>query len=627
MMPMRRRTSSAVIDATPRAGGSCCCAAAGPATSASTRVQPRRVMCGLERLGPKPNPPEREEPRSGTVAPRVSRLAPLELGLRPSVVPRGLGGRCGARLDARLRAGRGALGPRLRAWLGARLWAWLGTRRRRVAPRLRARRGSVGAARLLGAVTARTLVRGRRSVGTDPAIGLLVPHRLIRPRGVIRALVGPALAMMVATLTACIGPLVGPALATGVATLIACIGPLVGPALATGVATLIACIGPLVGPAALAVVSDLVAPGFVVAAAARDRALAVPNAGWWDDADAPDISTAHAFVAPPGVAGHGTLAHPRDEGVGALTVFEDEARLWPQRPREHHAAVPVRPIGVVVRIVEHDDPEADAGVVVRAPRRVAHVRMAIIAQEAGIVVVLLHVIGRNVVVPRAVAVGHHALRQVRDRHIGVPVHATVRDHAVIPMVVALEPVVAEGVGRGDGEDVADAGIVVDGECVAVGLALNLVVPGAAHEVVFPGLAREQDAHPAVGIDANDGDVGVLLGAEVHADALAARIRILAPVRPHLDAGTIGVGGQDAAPAPGRSGQQTHQSERGPHRDLRCLREQAPCQAGDRGPVSQLPVRAQVASIGVGITHPELSSTPDTWPVITFPRAHAHRAAH
>src|SRR5229473_2126424 len=545
MMPMRRRTSSAVIDATPRAGGSCCCAAAGPATSASTRVQPRRVMCGLERLGPKPNPPEREEPRSGTVAPRVSRLAPLELGLRPSVVPRGLGGRCGARLGA-----------------------WLGTRRRRVAPRLRARRGSVGAARLLGAVTARTLVRGRRSVGTDPAIGLLVPHRLIRPRGAIRALVGPALATMVATLTACIGP--------------------------------------LVGPAAPAVVSGLVAPGFVVAAAARDRALAVPNAGWWDDADAPDISTAHAFVAPPGVAGHGTLAHPRDEGVGALTVFEDEARLWPQRPREHHAAVPVRPIGVVVRIVEHDDPEADAGVVVRVPRRVAHVRMAIIAQEAGIVVVLLHVIGRNVVVPRAVAVGHHALRQVRDRHIGVPVHATVRDHAVIPMVVALEPVVAEGVGRGDGEDVADAGIVIDGECVAVGLALNLVVPGAAHEVVFPGLAREQDAHAAVGIDANDGDVGVLLGAEVHADALAARIRILAPVR---------------------SGEQTQQSERGPHRDLRCLREQAPCQAGDRGPTSQLPVRAQVASIGVGITHPELSSTPDTWPVITFPRAHAYRAAH
>src|SRR6266852_4748372 len=101
-------------------------------------------MCGLEGLGPKPNAPEREEPRSGTVAPRVSRLAPLELGLRPSVVPRGLGGRCGARL----RAGRGALGPRLRAWLGARLWAWLGTRRRRVAPRLRARRGAGGAARL-----------------------------------------------------------------------------------------------------------------------------------------------------------------------------------------------------------------------------------------------------------------------------------------------------------------------------------------------------------------------------------------------------------------------------------------------------------------------------------------------
>src|SRR5260370_13921047 len=181
MMAMRRRTSHAVVDARPGAGGSCCCAAAGPATSASTRVQPCRVMCGLEGLGPKPNPPEREEPRSGTVAPRVSRLAPLELGFRPSVVPRGLGGRCGARLDARLRAGRGALGPRLGAWLRARLRVWLGTRRRRVAPRLPPRRGAVGAARLLGAVTPRPLVRGRPGGGPDPPARPLVPPPLVPP--------------------------------------------------------------------------------------------------------------------------------------------------------------------------------------------------------------------------------------------------------------------------------------------------------------------------------------------------------------------------------------------------------------------------------------------------------------
>src|SRR5260370_218863 len=271
MMARGRRTSSGVIAATRRGGGSCRCAAARPATSASSRVQPCRVMRGLESLGPKANVPERAEPRSGTVASGSITAC--------AAWPRAPGEPC--------RVGLGAEAPR--AARSAAPVPTRGARRARAAPRV--------------------------VVSGDVALGVSVAG-------------GGAQAWA---------------------------APITGGGVAAGAA---------LGPAA------------------------------------------PALVPPPGVARHGRLTHPRDEGVGALPVFEDETWLRPQRPREHHAAVPVRPIGVVVRIVEHDDPEADAGVVVGTPRRAAHVRMAVIAQEAGIVVVLLHVIGHTVVVPRAVAVGH-----------------------------------------------------------------------------------------------------------------------------------------------------------------------------------------------------------------------------
>src|SRR5260370_3352173 len=48
-----------------------------------------------------------------------------------------------------------------------------------------------------------------------------------------------------------------------------------------------------------------------------------------------------------------------------------------------------------------------------------------------------------------------------------------------------------------------------------------------------------------------------------------------------------------------------------------LRKQAPCHHADRGPISQAAVPRQVASVAVAITWRMLSSTPDTWPVISF----------
>src|SRR5205085_8323048 len=100
-------------------------------------------------------------------------------------------------------------------------------------------------------------------------------------------------------------------------------------------------------------------------------------------------------------------------------------------------------------------------------------------------VVPLHVVGREVVVPVAVVRGHDALRQVRDRHVRIAMHAAIGDGAIVPMVMAFERVVHERVAGDDGEDVADARVVVDVERVAGVAARDLVVPAAAREVVLP----------------------------------------------------------------------------------------------------------------------------------------------
>src|SRR5229473_510425 len=102
------------------------------------------------------------------------------------------------------------------------------------------------------------------------------------------------------------------------------------------------------------------------------------NVGRRNDAGAAQVPTAHADVAP-AIVVHRPLAHPCDEEIRCLAVLEDEPGLRPVGTREHDPRAAVVPIRVVVRIIEHHDPEAHAGVVVRAPGRVAHVRVAIVA--------------------------------------------------------------------------------------------------------------------------------------------------------------------------------------------------------------------------------------------------------
>src|SRR2546423_2542398 len=127
MMPMRRRTSSAVIEAAPRAGGCCRWAAPGTVSTASSRFRRYRITGGLEKGSEQTNAPGCGGPRRGARADRrSSRLAALQLRLGPRLVLRGIA----FRLDARLALGGRGLAPRLGAGGGrTRCGCWRGDRR------------------------------------------------------------------------------------------------------------------------------------------------------------------------------------------------------------------------------------------------------------------------------------------------------------------------------------------------------------------------------------------------------------------------------------------------------------------------------------------------------------------
>src|SRR5205807_1308985 len=127
--------------------------------------------------------------------------------------------------------------------------------------------------------------------------------------------------------------------------------------------------------------------------------------------NAAQIATRHATS---GIVVDRALALARHEAVVADSpaVLEDEPRLGTHRPCERGPAAAVVAVGVVVRIVEHDDAKAHARVRVGVPDRPRRIGVAVVAQEPGIVIVLLHVVRRDVVIPSAVAGGDDALRQV-----------------------------------------------------------------------------------------------------------------------------------------------------------------------------------------------------------------------
>src|SRR5687767_4115830 len=173
--------------------------------------------------------------------------------------------------------------------------------------------------------------------------------------------------------------------------------------------------------------------------------------------------------------------------------------------------------------------------------------MTVVAEEARVVVVLLDVVRDHIVIPVGITFGDDALGELRQGNIGITTHATIGDRPVVPVIAAFDAVVDEWIGGRHREEVADAGIVIDGERVAVQLAaVDLELTPAPREVVFPRLAREQHPHTSVGVDAEDRDVGVLVELEEGPDPLAAgKNRTVAAIGPQLDAWAID--GTDRSP--------------------------------------------------------------------------------
>ena len=171
-----------------------------------------------------------------------------------------------------------------------------------------------------------------------------------------------------------------------------------------------------------------------------------------NDAQAADIATGYTpapiiVVGALALAGYKSLAGRTNRSP----ILEDVARLWAERPHEHDPGAAIVAVRIVPRVVidEHAEPHARIGVGV--PVRVTDEGVAVVAEEARIVVLALDVVRHNVVVPVGITFRNDALRQIGERDVWITAHAAIRDHAVIPMIATFDAIVGERIGGRDGE--------------------------------------------------------------------------------------------------------------------------------------------------------------------------------
>src|SRR6185295_13046905 len=94
-------------------------------------------------------------------------------------------------------------------------------------------------------------------------------------------------------------------------------------------------------------------------------------------------------------------------------------------------------------------------------------------------------------------------------------------------------VVLEWMGRGNGEEISDAGVVIDGERAAGVCDGDLVGPPPAYPRRAPGLAGEEGSETSIGVDPEHGHVARLVGPEIDPGTLTPPVGGLA-VGPHTD---------------------------------------------------------------------------------------------
>src|SRR4029077_5330922 len=143
----------------------------------------------------------------------------------------------------------------------------------------------------------------------------------------------------------------------------------------------------------------------------------------------------------------------RDEALAAgplrSPILEDEARLRGIGAHENGAAAAIVTIGIVPGIVVHEHAETNARGVVWIPGGRAHIAVAVVAQEAGIVVVLTDVVRDDVIVPVRVPLRDDALSEIGHRDVRIAADTAICDGAIVPVIAALDLVVDERVCRGD----------------------------------------------------------------------------------------------------------------------------------------------------------------------------------
>src|SRR5690242_2091115 len=188
------------------------------------------------------------------------------------------------------------------------------------------------------------LVVARRAAPA-PIVGRLAPRLIIRGRVTAAAIVGlrrRAVVAPVGTATAPVGPVVG-----------------------------IRAI-PVPIPSAGAVGLGLKPPQPTVIR------IATTGLRHRDRAAGADVDATHASA---GIVVDGplALARVRHETVVPETVaiLEDEPRFGAVGPGKDDARAPVIAVGVVVGVVEYHDPEADAGIRIRIPRRVTGIAVTV----------------------------------------------------------------------------------------------------------------------------------------------------------------------------------------------------------------------------------------------------------
>jgi hypothetical protein len=154
--------------------------------------------------------------------------------------------------------------------------------------------------------------------------------------------------------------------------------------------------------------------------------------------------------------------------------------------------------------------------------------VAVIADEPGIVVVLLDIIRNDIVV--VFARPRDARSEFGQGYVWVSPDPAIGDQAVIPVVSPDEFVIEERIGGGDRKEVADPGIIIDTEGAVIPIE-DLEGAAATGEVVFPRFLGEEHPNPAIGIHSEHGDVPVRFGLEVHPGLFPASIGLFLAVRP------------------------------------------------------------------------------------------------